>query len=58
MESIIIPETQATRSKIGEFVNSNGDLVEVKKFPEGYGGDPLLNDLKRRITGESAEPSA
>jgi hypothetical protein len=56
MENNSCSEIGADDNKTLEFTNSYGEAVEVRKFPDGYSGDPLLNELKAKIISAGVEP--
>lgn len=37
------------------FEKEDGNTLEVKRFPEGYMGDPVLNDLKATLIQQGVE---
>lgn len=44
------------KSILLRFEGNNGQMVEVKRFPEGYMGDPRIKALKERIRKGGVEP--
>jgi len=35
-------------SNLIAYFNENGNILEVRKLPKGYIGDPYINDLKKK----------
>jgi hypothetical protein len=42
-----VPETRGDAMA----VNSYGEAIEVKPFPDGYAGDRMINDWRSRLRG-------